>query len=257
MNLSTLLGTSPSSLSGSKTATSQAASAVSSVPPSLEKADRRIQSDVDATTAQLSSFGLLKSAISAGQTVAHALATLSTTAAANDITKAAGNFFNVFNATVTAAKNASTGSGTTSASQSATRIIRETKTALTSDPEAQAAMKKLGMSVQADGTLVHDAKKFAAALTNDPSGVRAALATIGKQVDSVATKELASVGTVGTALTSLTQRSTTLAAQQKALKALEASMVAAQTKSASSQKATASGQFASGLAAYQTGFTGS
>jgi hypothetical protein len=229
---------------------------VSSVPQSLQKADKRIQSDVDATTAQLSSFGLLKSAISGGQAVAHTLTTLSTTSSPDDITKAAANFFNAFNATVTAAKNASAGSGTTAASQSANRVIRDTKAALTSDPAAQAAMKKLGMSVQADGTLVHDAKKFAAALTSDPSGVRAALATIGKQVDSVATKELATDGTVSSAVTSLTQRSTSLAAQQKALKALEASMVAAQTKSASSQTATTSGQYASGLAAYQTGLTG-
>ena len=188
--------------------------------------------------------------------MAHALTTLSTTASADDITKAAGSFFNAFNATITAAKNASTGSGTTAASQSANRVIRDTKTALIADPAAQAAMTKLGMSVQADGTLVHDAKKFAAALTSDPSGVRAALATIGKQVDSVATKELASDGTVSSAVTSLTQRSTTLAVQQKALKALESSMVAAQTKSASSQTATTSGQYASGLAAYQTGRTG-
>ena len=215
-----------------------------------------MQSDVDATTAQLSSFGLLKSAISGSQMGAHALATLSSIASAEDITKAAGNFYNAFNATMTAAKNASVGSGSMAASQSANRVIRETKSALTLDPAAQAAMKKLGMSIQTDGSLVHDTKKFASALASDSSGVRAALATLGKQVDTVATKELATDGAVSSAVNGLSQRSATLAAQQKALKALEASMVAAQTKSASSQTATTSGKYASGLAAYQTGSTG-
>jgi hypothetical protein len=245
MNINSLLGSSTSSLFGRATTSSQATSAIGAIPQSLQKADERIQSNVDATTAQLSSFGLLKSAISGSQVVAHALANLSSTATAGDLTKAAGNFFNAFNATLTAAKNTSSASGTMAATQSASRVIRETKSALTTNAAAQAAMKKLGLSIQSDGSLIQDAKKFAAALSSDPVGVRAALVTLGKQVDGVATKELATDGAMSSAVSSLTQRSTTLAAQQKALKALEASMVAAQTTSSSSQTATSSGLYGS------------
>jgi hypothetical protein len=256
VNINTLLGASSSSLFGSATTASQATASIGRVPQSLQKVDERIQSNVDATTAQLSSFGLLKSAVSGSQVVAHALANLPSTATADDLTKAAGNFFNAFNVTVTAAKNASSGSGTMAATQSANRVIRETKSALTMNSAAQAAMKKLGLSVQSDGSLIQDAKKFAAALSSDPAGVRAAMVTLGKQVDSVASKELATDGAVSSAVSSLTQRSTTLAAQQKALKELEASRAASQTKSASSQTSTYSGLYGSSISAYQSGLTG-
>lgn len=256
MNISTLLGSSTSTLFGNATSSSQATTAVGAVPQSLQKVDKRIQSDVDATTSQLSSFGLLKSAIAGSQVVARALTSLSSSASASDITKAAGNMFNALNATVTAAENASLGAGNTTATQSASRVIRETKSALNGNTAAHAAMKKLGISIQSDGSLVHDAKTFAAALTSDPVGVRAALATLGKQVDGVATKELATDGAVSSAVSSLTQRSSTLAAQQKALKSLEASMNSAQTNSASSQTSTTSSLYGSALAAYQSGLKG-
>jgi flagellar capping protein FliD len=79
------------------------------------------------------------------------------------------------------------------------------------------ALKKLGLSTQSDGTLVQDAKQFAQNLTADPSGVRAALAKLGSAVDATANKELNPSGTLGDALGRLNQRTTALAAQQKAL----------------------------------------
>jgi hypothetical protein len=256
MNINTLLGSNTSTLFGTTTSSSQSATAASAVPQSLQKADKRVQAGVDATTAQLSSFGLLKSAISGSQAVAHSLSNLSASATVDDLTKAAGNFFNAFNATVNAAKNATSASGSAAASQSASRILRETRSALTLDPATQDAMKKLGMSIQSDGSLTQDTKKFAVALASDPTGVRAAMATLGKRVDGVATKELASDGPVGAAVASLTLRGTSLAAQQKALKALEASIVSAQSTSASAQTTATSGMYGSGLAAYQAGLTG-
>ena len=94
--------------------------------------------------------------------------------------------------------------------------------------------------------MAHDVKKFAAALTSDPVGTRAALAAIGKKVDSVATQELANSGPVDAEISSLIQRNITLAAQQKAMKALKDSMASAPTNS-----------FAGiGLAAYQNNSRG-
>jgi flagellar capping protein FliD len=82
-------------------------------------------------------------------------------------------------------------------------------------------MKKLGLTLQSNGSLVQDARKFATALAADPAGVRLALASLGKQVDVLNSRELAPSGAVGAALSGLGQRNTALTAQQKALKAFE------------------------------------
>src|ERR1035437_1160832 len=185
MNINSLLGNNTTGLIGNGTSSSQATGAVSTVSPGLLKADQRIQSDLDSTTTQLSSFGLLKSAVSVSQSAAQTLTGISSTATASDVTTATANFFNAFNAAITAANATSAVPGTTAAWQSAGRINRDMKWALTSDSTTQDAMKKIGLSVQSDGTLVQDAKKFSTALSSDPVGVRSALATIGKKVDSV------------------------------------------------------------------------
>ena len=153
-----------------------------------------------------------------------------------------GNFFNAFNAAIAAAKAAASAPGTTSASQSAIRVINDIKRALAGDPATQDVLKKLGLVVQKDASLIHDPNKFVAALTTVPVGTRTALAALGKQVKAVAAKELASAGTVDAEISSLTQHQVKLAAQQKAMKALVAS-----TTTASSN-----GFSGGGLAAYQT-----
>jgi hypothetical protein len=235
MNINTLLGSSTSTLTSSSTGTSTAqtgsTSAVSTVPPALVKAGQRLQSDADATTAQLSKFGLLKSALADGQASAKALSALGSAASASDVTKALAHFFNTFNGVVTAANTAATSGGSVLASSNAKRVVQDLKTALRSDPASEAALKQLGLSVQSDGTLVQDAKKFASALSGNPAGVRSALATLGKKVDAVASRELASNGTVDTALASLNQHSTTLTSQQKAMKAMQQALSAYQTAS--------------------------
>ncbi len=92
-----------------------------------------------------------------------------------------GNFFNAYNDAITAAKAASIAPGAGGTSQSANRVINDLKRALPADPATRDAMKKLGLNIQQDGTMAHDVKKFAAALTSNPTGTRAALAAIGKK----------------------------------------------------------------------------
>ena len=255
MNITSLLGSSTTGLTGSGASASQASSAVSASAPLFAKADQRIQADVDSTTMQLSKFGLLKSAVSASQVAAHALTGISASASSSDVTTAVGKFFNTFNSAVSAAKNASAVPGSTSSTQSANRVTNDLKRALTSDPATQDGMKKLGLTVQSDGTLTQDAKKYAAALSSDPVSVRNALATIGKQVDAVATKELATNGAVDSGMSSLSKHSVTLAAQQKAMKAFETAMATAQSTAATSATATSTyGGY--GLAAYQKNSSG-
>jgi flagellar capping protein FliD len=242
MNINALQSNALATSSSATPTSSQSASAVSAASQPFAKVDKRLQADVDTTTAKLSKLGLLKSAVAGGQQAAQKLSALSANASASDITVATANFFNAFNSAVTVAQNAAGAPGSSSATQSANRVIADLKRALSGDPASQSAMKKLGFAVQKDGTLTHDVKKFAAALTADPAGVRAALASLGGKVDAVAAKELASAGTVDAEMTALTQRQVALAAQQKALKGLVASM-------AKTPSTVFSG---SGLAAYQS-----
>ena len=125
------------------------------------------------------------------------------------------------NAAIGAATGAANSAVSTSTSSSAKRVISDAKAALRSDPAVGDAMKKLGLTLQSDGSLLQDAKKFATSLASDPAGVRAALAAVGKKVDALNGRELATSGTVGAALTGIGQQNTALTAQQKALKAFE------------------------------------
>lgn len=231
MNLSALLAGSNSTLTGSGSTSTQASAATGSTSPQLTQAQKRIQADVDSTAAQLSQFGLLKSALADAQTSAKALSGLAAAATPSDTTVALGNFFKTFNASVGAAHTAASAAASPSAASNARRVVQDLKAALRADPATDAALRKLGLSVQSDGTLQQDAHKFASALAADPAGVRAALAGVGKKVDAVNSQELASNGTVGAALSSLTQHSTALTAQQSALKSMQLAMAAYQANS--------------------------
>jgi len=219
--LSSLLGSSASTGSGSQAA--QATGALATASAALSKTASRIQADATATTAQLSSFGQLKSALASSQTAAQALTQLSSTSSAANVTQAMGDFFNAFNTAVKAAKTTAAVPGSAQAAQAAGRVGRDLDGALTAGVANQNAMNKLGLTVQADGTLKQDASKFAAALAKDPAGVAAALTQLGQQVQTAASKELASDGNVGNSVAKLTQHSSALTQQQKALLTLQQS----------------------------------
>ena len=128
------------------------------------------------------------------------------------------------NASVGAANAAVAASPNSAAANSARRVLGDLKSALRSDPATADALKKVGLSLQGDGSLLQDAKKFAAALTSDPAATRAALVTLGKKVDALSSRELASGGTLTLAVSGLNQHNTALAAQQKALAAYQSSL---------------------------------
>jgi hypothetical protein len=214
MNLSTVLGSSTSGLAGNGTSSSQATAATNSTSPLLAKAGQRIQSDVDATKAQLSQLGLLKSALADGQVAAKALSGLGASSSATEVTTALGGLFKTFNSAVRAAITASSAAGPAVVSSNARRVVQDLKSALRADPATAAALKKLGLSV-----------------LSAAGGVRAALALVGNKVDTVNSAELGSKGTVATALTHLNQHSAVLTTQQTALKTLQQAMAAYQTNS--------------------------
>ena len=247
MNLTAILGSTSASASAALAASSNAtngtpdaaaATSKSNASSPLSAIQKRIQANVDSTKTQLSAFGVLKSAVSQSQIAAQALGKLGAAATEADTTKALANFFNGYNAVVSASQKAadsagnSVASGTaTSAGVSAGRVGKDYQRTLTSGTIAD-VLKKLGLSTKSDGTLVQDAKQFAQNLKADPAGVRAALAKLGAAVDATAGKELNPNGALGDALSRLSQRNTTLAAQQKALSSAAQSLAAYKANSA-------------------------
>ncbi len=230
---------------GTNTSAQSTNSVNGAVSTGLEKAEKRIQAQVDTTSTQLSSFGKLKSSVSGAQIAGRALGGLTSTGTSAAEKTAATQFVSAFNSAVNTAKTTAAVAGeTTAASNSATRVGKDLLRAVGSDAATIGALKKIGFSLNADGNLVLDAKKLDAAQKADPAAVRATLTQLGQQVDKTATKELAADGNVGTSLSSLNQRSAVLKGQQSAL----ASVAQSTTASQSSSK---TGAFNYGLSAYQ------
>ncbi len=210
MNIASLLQANTAGLTGNGSTASPFTSATGTTSSSpLDKVVQRIQASVDSTSAQISAMGSFKSSVAQLQSVAKTLSNLSTTSTADNLTQTAASLFNTFNAAIAAA---------TKTGPAASGASRDLQRALQSSPALSDAMHKLGLGVQSDGTLQHNAKQFAAALAADPAGVRTALQKLGQQLNTVAGKELASDGKLSTALATLNQRNTALAAQQKALR---------------------------------------
>lgn len=246
MNINDIVNANTASKYLGTNASAQSASSVNGATSAgLQKAEKRIQAQVDTTSTQLSSFGKLKSAVSDAQIAARALGSLSSTASSTAEKTAATQFVSAFNSAIKTAQSTAAVAGETSAaSNSAGRVGKDLLHAVGSDAATISALKKIGFNLNADGNLVLDAKKFEAAQKADPAAVRATLTKLGQQVDKTATKELAADGNVGTSLSSLSQRSAVLKGQQSALASV------AQTTT-STQNSSNTGAFNFGLSAYQ------
>lgn len=212
----------------------------------LQKADKRLQAQVDTTSAQLSSLGKLKSAVSDVQINAHALANLSSAAKTADVEKALKNFIGAFNGAVGTADTLAGTSGQPSVNSGSGRVSKDLQRAVGSDNGVVDALKKAGVSMQADGKLVLDTTKFSASQLSDGAGARAALTKLGERVDKATTQELAIGGVIGGSLATLGQRSSVLKSQQAALASL-------QPGSTQSGFGSGSNSFGYAISAYQFG----
>lgn len=233
INLASILNSGTTATSGgtstgtpTRSTTASAASQSASASP-LGAIEKRVQTDLDSTKTQLSAFGVLKSAVSQSQIAAQAIGRLGTHANAEDMTKAMADFFNGYNGVVAASQTTSTQASDV---QGTGRVRKDFQWAL-SGAITSDALKKLGLNLKSDGTLVQTASQFANALKTDPAGVRAALGKLGMALDTAATRELDPNGTVGATLGRLNQRSTSLAAQQKALISAAQSLAAYKSNS--------------------------
>ncbi len=216
----------------------------SGVAQGLQKADQRIQSQVDTTSAQLSSFGKLKSAVSDAQIGAKALTHLASATSNTDVKTAATNFVNAFNGAVAAARTTSGVAGDTAANQSASRVSNDLQRTVAADTATAQALKQVGISLNTSGKVVVDSNKFDTAQKANPGAVKDALNRLGQQVGQVAAKELAADGNVGVSMTTLNQRSSMLKSQQATLSSLQQNAAAVSNSSSS--------LFALGLSAYRS-----
>ncbi|APW42305.1 hypothetical protein RS694_06970 [Rhodoferax saidenbachensis] len=181
----------------------------------MQKAGARLQSQLDTTSAQLSSFGKLKSSVSDAQLAAKTLGGLTATSSVADVRSAADRFLTNFNAAVTTAKAAASVAGGSAAEASnANRVTADLNRTLRSNTANMDALRKIGIKQLSDGTLSVDVTKFDAAQKANPAAVQSALAKIGQLVDKAATKELATGGNVSDSMASLGKRASTLQAQQ-------------------------------------------
>ena len=200
----------------------QAAGSVSSAGQAgLQKAEKRIQSQVDITTTQLSSFGKLKSSVSGTQLAAQTLANMPAASTSAAIKTATDGFVSAFNSAITSANAAAAVPGESAASRSAGRVAKDLTGTVSENTETIASLKKIGFSLQSNGTLTLDAKKFDAAQKADPASVRATLSKIGQQVDKAATQKLATAGNVTNSMASLNQRAAVLKSQQSTIASLQ------------------------------------
>jgi flagellar capping protein FliD len=215
-----------------------------SAQPGFQRAEKRIQAQVDVATAQLSSFGKLKAALSDVQTVGQALATTSSTAKPAAQKTALGQFVTAYNAAIDSAKAAASVTGDGAATQSALRTIKDLLHAVNAKNGSQSVLGQLGLDLGANGKLVLDANAFEAAQKADPAAVAQGLGALGQQVSAASTQELAMDGHLGLYLSSLAQRASILKSQQGMLASLG-------LYSSTSQGSSTGGAYDFGLAAYR------
>jgi hypothetical protein len=210
-----------STSANSSSASAQAAASTNPVGRTMGQAVARIQTQLDTTSAQLSSFGKLKSSVSEAQLAAKALGKLSNSSTGAEVQTALSRFVIGLNTAIATAKTTAAlpGSAPTEAS-SAGRLSRDLSRSAISNMATVDALKRLGFKAQADGSFALDASKLEAAYKTDPAAVRSALVKLGEAVETVATKGLATNASVSGSMASLSQRASALKAQQTSMLAV-------------------------------------
>ncbi|MGE5466202.1 MAG: flagellar filament capping protein FliD [Ignavibacteria bacterium] len=249
MDVSTLVNT---QLQLGQLAQAGGTSSATSVGKLMAPATQRVERELQSTNVKLSAYGQIKSAFAGAETAAGTLTRTakSKTATDADVQKAAQAFVAAYNQasqTVAAATDASAKQPGALASEGRARSAGADLSRSLTAGNSLSDLKQAGISLGKNGTLTLDTKAFAQALQSNPSQTKAALASLGQQVNTAADRELASSGNVGTSVNRLSSRAQTLAAQQTALQQQASSLQATLGK----QGAALDYVTASGLAAYR------
>lgn len=236
--------------SNTPTAAPQAAASANTDARAMGQAVARIQTQLDSTSAQLSSFGKLKSSVSEVQLAAKALEGFTATSSAADIRTALSRFLIGLNTATTTAKTTASLPGSSPAeTSSAGRVSRDLTRSIASNTATLDTLKKLGFKAQTDGSFAWDGTKFNAAYQADPAAARATLAKLGQLVETAASKELATDATVSDSMTSLNLRANALKAQQTSMLAVVQKL---NTSSSSTSSVGSTGYVTYGLSAYRS-----
>jgi len=211
MTISPLSSALTSTASTSSQTAAQATASADPITAGLQKSSTKLQTLLDTTTASLSTLGKFKAAVSATQTAANGLSALKDSASSDEVKKALSSFVSTFNAMVASTQSAA------ATSSGAERISRGMTRAMTADFSKVDALRQMGFTKASDGSLALDASKLEAAYKASPSGVLGTLSKLGKLVDKAAAKELASGGGIGSSVSALTTKASTLQLQKTAL----------------------------------------
>jgi len=220
----------------------------------FDLAGKRIGQQVDATNVQLSAFGQVKSSYVDVQSAGNTLTTPAKISTVEDATKAVQAFADAYNKATNVVNTAINGDGKTPGALAndlrANLASFDLKKVVTSGTNT-ADLKKIGVSVNQDGTLAVDANALQSAMKANLGAVQDTLARVGAQAVQISQKELASTGSVGGSVNTLSTRAKNLAA-----KATEQQKLAADSQSAVLQQAgVVNNNAAGGIAAYMQMFT--
>jgi hypothetical protein len=211
MSISQLANSLTTSYSASNQSSAQATSNTDKVSAGINKSSVKIQTQLDTASTSLSTFGKFKASVSVTQVSAQSLSKFTATSSSDDVKKGLATFITNFNSMVASTQTAA---AETSGVQ---RISRGMTRAMSADLSKITELRNMGFTKASDGTLKLDAAKFDAAYAASPSTVQSTLAKLGQLVDKSANKELASGGSIGNTMDSLTSKSSLLKLQQSVL----------------------------------------
>lgn len=216
-------------------------------------ANKRIEQKLDATNVQLSAFGQINSSFANVQSASKALSDPKKTGTAADVEKTVQAFAASYNNATKAVSTAINGDGKEGGALAndvnARFAANDLKSVVTSGSNT-ADLKKIGISVNKDGTMSVDTKVLQSAMQADPNAVKDTLAKVGQQAERVSTRDIAKTGNIGGAVDMLSSRAKSLETQSaEQQKLIAASQLAVQQQSAKI------GNAASSIAAYMQMFS--
>ena len=215
----------------------------------FDLASKRIGQQVDATNVQLLAFGQVKSSFVDVQSAGMSLTTPGKTSTVEDVTKAVQSFADVYNKATSIVNAAIKSDGKLPGAlvdDGRANLAGFDLKRLVTGGSNTADLKKIGVSVNQDGSITVNAKALQNAVQTNPAMVQDTLAKVGAQAVQVSQRELASTGNIGSSINTLNVRAKNL--ESKAAGQLKLSTDS--QNAVRQQNATLSNNATDGIAAY-------
>lgn len=213
-----------------------ASAGVGQAADALALSNKRIEQKLDVTNVRLSAFGQINSGFANVQSASKDLSDPKKTGTPADVGKAVQAFADAYNNATKTVSTAINGAGKESgvlANDVHARLAANDLKSVVASGSNTADLKKIGISMNQDGTMSVDAKALQSAMQADPNAVKNTLAKVGQQAEQVSTKDMAKTGNIGGAVNTLSDRAKNLEAQSaEQQKLAAASQVAVQQQSA-------------------------